>query len=167
MATATPTAPPMNDDDDISPVMPLYLANDAYYPAASAPPDEPIYQSQQPSAPPLLPPGWDELKEPSGRIYYGNPTLKIVQYDLPGEQMVVNEFGNIENEIENAFDDVDLALTTLEIEDLISDIEDELNIINNMDKNECDDQCKEANNRVEQHTVEGFLKEKIIQIFNK
>ena len=57
MATATPTAPPMNDDDDISPVMPLYLANDAYYPAASAPPDEPIYQSQQPSAPPP-PPSW-------------------------------------------------------------------------------------------------------------
>ena len=77
------------------------------------------------------------------------------------------EFNDIEEEIENAFDDVDLALITLEIEDLISDIEDELNIINNMDKNECDDQCKEANNRVEQHTVEGFLKEKIIQIFNK
>ena len=162
---ATATAPPMNDDD-ISPVMPLYLANDAYYPAASAPPPD---ESQQPSAPPLLPPGWEELKEPSGRIYYGNPTLKIVQYDLPGEQMVVNEFGNIENEIENAFDDVDLALTTLEIEDLISDIkddiEDELNIINNKDKNECDKQCEEANKV--QDGFENKFKELIIQIFNK
>jgi len=30
-----------------------------------------------------LPPGWEELKEPSGRIYYGNPALKIVQYAFP------------------------------------------------------------------------------------
>ena len=154
---ATARAPPMNDD---------YLANDAYYPAASAPPpDEPIYQSQQPSAPPL-PPGWEELKEPSGRIYYGNPALKIVQYDIPGEQMVVNEFGNIENEIENAFDDVDLALTTLEIEDLISDIEDELNIINNKDKNECDKQCEEGN-RVHQDRFEKKFEKLINDIFNK
>jgi hypothetical protein len=153
------TAPPMNDD---------YLANDAYYPAASAPPpDEPIYQSQQPSAPPLLPPGWEELKEPSGRIYYGNPTLKIVQYDLPGEQMVVNEFGNIEEEFENAFDDIDLDLTTLEIEYLNRDIEDELNIINNKDKNKCDEQCEKANNMVQQNTVDNFLKDEIIQIFKK
>jgi hypothetical protein len=164
MATATA---PMNDDDDTPPVMPLYLANDAYYPEASAPPDEPIYQSQQPSAPPLLPPGGEELKEPSGRIYYGNPTLQIVQYDLPGEQMVVNEFGNIEKEIENAFDDVDLALTTLEIEDLIGDIEHELTIINNMDKNKCDKQCEEANNMVAQNTVENFFEKEISQIFNK
>jgi len=154
MATA-----PMNDD---------YLANDAYYSAASAPPpDEPIYQSQQPSAPPLLPPGWEELKEPSGRIYYGNPTLKIVQYDLPGEQMVVNEFGNIEEEFENAFDDIDLDLTTLEIEYLSSDIQNETKIIDNMDKNKCDEQCEKANNMVQQNTVDNFLKDEIIQIFKK
>jgi hypothetical protein len=30
-----------------------------------------------------LPPGWEELKEPSGRVYYGNPALKAVQYDRP------------------------------------------------------------------------------------
>ena len=32
-----------------------------------------------------LPPGWEELKEPepSGRIYYGNRELKVVQYELP------------------------------------------------------------------------------------
>ena len=77
------------------------------------------------------------------------------------------EFNDIEEEIENAFDDVDLALITLEIEDLISDIQNEINIIDNRDKIECDDQCEKANNRVEQNTVDGFLKEKIIQIFNK
>ena len=150
------TAPPINDD---------YLANDAYYPAASAPDEPIIYQLQQPSAPPLLPPGWEELKEPSGRIYYGNPTLKIVQYGLPGEQMVVNEFGNIEEEFENAFDDIDLDLTTLEIEYLSSDIEDELNIIDNMDKNKCNKQCEEGN-RV-QDGFEKKFEELINDIFNK
>ena len=32
---------------------------------------------------PPLPPGWEELREPSGQIYYGNPELKVVQYDRP------------------------------------------------------------------------------------
>jgi hypothetical protein len=32
---------------------------------------------------PPLPPGWEELREPSGRVYYGNPALKLVQYERP------------------------------------------------------------------------------------
>ena len=32
---------------------------------------------------PPLPTGWEELREPSGRVYYGNPALKAVQYNRP------------------------------------------------------------------------------------
>jgi hypothetical protein len=38
-----------------------------------------------------LPPGWEELKEPSGRVYYGNPVLKIVQLDRPMVYKIGNE----------------------------------------------------------------------------
>jgi hypothetical protein len=38
------------------------------------------YQYDQPTA---LPPGWVILRDPSGRVYYGNPVLKDVQYDRP------------------------------------------------------------------------------------
>lgn len=31
-----------------------------------------------------LPPGWEVLADSSGRPYYGNPTLKITQYQHPG-----------------------------------------------------------------------------------
>lgn len=30
-----------------------------------------------------LPPGWEELKDNSGRVYYGNPALKTTQYAFP------------------------------------------------------------------------------------
>jgi hypothetical protein len=63
----------------------------AYAPAASVanpvaqqgypPQGYPPMPKQMPQSP--LPPGWEELREPSGRVYYGNPAMKIVQFDRP------------------------------------------------------------------------------------
>jgi hypothetical protein len=34
-----------------------------------------------------LPPGWEVLADSSGRPYYGNPALRITQYQHPGMQL--------------------------------------------------------------------------------
>ena len=56
--------------------------------AASAPPLsqslDATHQQQQNHKP--LPPGWEVLVDSSGRPYYGNPTLRITQYQHPGVQ---------------------------------------------------------------------------------
>ena len=41
-----------------------------------------FHQQQLSLAP--LPPGWEVLADASGRPYYGNPTLRITQYEHPG-----------------------------------------------------------------------------------
>jgi hypothetical protein len=67
-------------------VAPAVVVPSAYVmpaaPAYGTPVPQPGYSQPPPAAP--LPPGWEELREPSGRIYYGNPALKIVQYERPG-----------------------------------------------------------------------------------
>jgi hypothetical protein len=49
---------------------------------ASAPP---LVNSLE-SRGPLLPSGWEALIDPTGRPYYGNPALRITQYQHPDEQ---------------------------------------------------------------------------------
>ena len=69
-APAPPIAPtnqlPLTSSQPMVPV-PALLSNPAQPAPASTP----------------LPPGWEELREPSGRVYYGNPALKIIQYARP------------------------------------------------------------------------------------
>lgn len=69
--------------------MPLLTEDDARVvsAAASAPPlsqslDAFNQQHEQP-----LPPGWEILVDTSGRRYYGNPSLRITQYQHPGQQL--------------------------------------------------------------------------------
>ena len=65
------------------------LAPVAAPPVAAPPPAAPVAAHTPSAAPPVaaqtpsLLPGWEELKDPSGRIYYGNPSQKIVQYERP------------------------------------------------------------------------------------
>jgi hypothetical protein len=51
--------------------------------AGCTPPPSAAAEAKPPALPPL-PPGWEELREPSGRVFYGNPALKVVQYERPG-----------------------------------------------------------------------------------
>lgn len=56
--------------------------------AASAPPLSQSlngFNEQQPHLQPL-PPGWELLVDSSGRPYYGNPSLRITQYQHPALQ---------------------------------------------------------------------------------
>ena len=50
-------------------------------PSSPAPVQPMVPASASTSTP--LPPGWEELREPSGRVYYGNRALDIVQYVRP------------------------------------------------------------------------------------
>jgi hypothetical protein len=50
-------------------------------PSSPAPVQPMVPASASTSTP--LPPGWEELREPSGRVYYGNRALNIVQYVRP------------------------------------------------------------------------------------
>lgn len=60
-------------------------SNPAATSAASAPP---LTLSIDQSHPPPLPPGWEVLVDSSGRPYYGNPTLRVTQYQHPAVQSV-------------------------------------------------------------------------------
>ena len=54
--------------------------------AEQAVPSAALASSETPAPPSTLEPlpqGWEELREPSGRVYYGNPTLQITQYERP------------------------------------------------------------------------------------
>lgn len=88
-AQISASAPPMEDDNTDNMVKPANIEGaPSTASAPSAPSAPPSSTDPSTSKLPPLPHGWEELKEPSGRIYYGNPTLKIVQLDRPSEPPV-------------------------------------------------------------------------------
>lgn len=76
--------------------------------AASAP--APLSQSV-PAVPPPLPKGWEILQDSSGLLYYGNPSLRIVQHEHPGGAAVAHSPDNCEAASELL--DNDLSASTL------------------------------------------------------
>ena len=76
--------------------------------AASAP--APLSQSA-PAVPPPLPKGWEILQDSSGLLYYGNPSLRIVQHEHPGGAAVAHSPDNCEAASELL--DNDLSASTL------------------------------------------------------
>jgi hypothetical protein len=79
-AQISASAPPMDDDTDNIQVKPANIEG-----AQSISSSPPSSTAPSTSKLPPLPLGWEELREPSGRIYYGNPALKLVQLDRPFE----------------------------------------------------------------------------------
>jgi len=126
-------------------------------PPASAPPA---------SAPPLeeddLPPGWEELIDASGRIYYGNPWLKIVQYERPGmnNPMDLQYLQNELNFIEKETKDLDLALIESNLERISEEVK-------KIEENLCDKQCKISNESIQSNTLEEFLNKDMNNIFKE
>jgi len=145
---------------------------------ASAPPNYPVYpypsSSPVPSAPPMeddppLPTGWEKLTEASGRIYYGNPYLKIVQYDRPGMNNPI-DFQYFQNElisIEKETKDLDLALTESNLEYIIQQVNQLKNNLLKSNEYECDKQCQNSNESIEQNTLDEFLSNDMNSIFKE
>jgi hypothetical protein len=131
------------------------------YPAPSAPfmdSETQLEYSQPPSIRPL-PVGWEELRDSSGRTYYGNPTLRITQYERPGNnslEYLQNQLNFIEKEKTN----LSLAL----LESKLNTIVKEASKIN---EDGCSQQCQIANQSIDSTTIEYYLNKNMNDIFNK
>jgi hypothetical protein len=90
---ATPTSSPQNATPTSSPQNATPSSTPQNATTSSTP------QNATTSSTSSLPPGWEELREPSGRVYYGNPTLKIVQYERPMVYKIDNNTVSSRNEL--------------------------------------------------------------------
>jgi hypothetical protein len=137
-------------------------------PAPSAPPMDSetyrlLYHRQPPSVPPPLPFGWEELKDESGRTYYGNPYLKITQYDRPGNnslEYLQNQLNFIEKEKTN----LSLALLESNLESIVKEVS---KIVSKKNEDGCSQQCQIANQSIDSTAIEYYLNKNMNDIFNK
>ena len=107
-----------------------------------------------------LPFGWEELRTESGRIYYGNPYLKIVQYDRPYDRPV-NPLERLQNQlnfIEKEKNSLSLALIESKLESIMKEV-------SKLNEDGCNKQCQMANQSID--TLDDFLNTNVNKIFNK
>ena len=131
------------------------------YPKPSAPlmdSETQLEYSQTPSIRPL-PVGWEELKDVSGRTYYRNPTLRVTQYERPGNnplEYLQNQLNLIEKETTN----LSLALLKSKLNTILKEV-------SKINEDGCSQQCQIANQSIDSTALEYFLNNNMNDIFNK
>ena len=115
-----------------------------------------------------LPTGWKEFKHESGRIYYGNPTLKIYQDNRPVNNFVdLQYFQNELNFIEKEKNNLNLSLIESSLEYIVQQANQLKNNLLKSNEYECNNQCQKSNESIEQNTLDEFLIKDMNYIFKE
>jgi hypothetical protein len=124
------------------------------------------------SAPPMddaLPLGWEQLIDASGRIYYGNPHLRIFQYERPvmNNPMNFQYFQNQLTFLEKKKNDLKLTSIESNLENIVQQANQLKNNLLKSNEYKCDKQCQKANESIESNTLDEFLNKDMNNIFKE